>query len=74
MTDETSTESPETVRVVADLKDCPHCGKSLIGPEIEPTRREFFAGRTHYSRLVEFTFPDGDTHYQCPHCHERVDP
>lgn len=68
------TNDPKTVGALIDIKACPHCQKSLVGDEIEPTRREFFAGRTHYSRLVEFTFPDGDTHYQCPHCHERVDP
>jgi hypothetical protein len=70
-------ESPETISILADLKECPHCGVSLIDDEIEPSRRKYFGGRTHYSKLIAVDIDDRIDHYVCPKCEamiERTEP
>lgn len=70
----TDPESPEHIDIIKDLTACPHCGVNLLGDPIEPSRREFFGGRTHGSRLIGVEVGDRLHHYECPGCGEHFPP
>lgn len=61
-----------TATALAELTNCPHCGENLVGDEIEPSRREWFGNRTHYSKLVGIN-GDSVMFYECPKCRGRVE-
>lgn len=72
MTD-TNEPSEETVSILADLTECPHCNANLIGEPIEPSRRDMFGNRTHYSLLIGMSNGDSIQYYKCWHCHQRIE-
>lgn len=69
MTDTEQTDAAE----MAELKACPHCGENLVGNEIEPTRRDFYGNRTHYSKLIGVSNGDSVMFYKCPACEQRIE-
>jgi predicted Zn-ribbon and HTH transcriptional regulator len=50
--------------------DCPECNASWIGTPIPEKSRDFFGGKSHFSRLcgIETDEYDGVSRWQCPDC------
>lgn len=66
-----TTEDEDTISILADLEACPECGANLVGDPIEPSRRELYGHRTHYSNLIGVSNGDAIQYYKCPKCEAR---
>jgi hypothetical protein len=76
VTDPEKNPEPErSLRILADLKTCPHCGCSLVGEPMTDGQREFFgSGHTHFSRLWARYDEEQDraVAFTCPDCKAEI--
>lgn len=59
-----------------EWKECPECGKSLVGDEIPEAYRSNYGNHTHYSLLIGIEDPkkyDGISWWMCPYCKQLWD-
>jgi hypothetical protein len=55
------------------MSNCPHCGVSLIGPEIPEKDRELFGGATHFQRQLVRVWKDRAREATCPDCKKVIE-
>lgn len=54
-----------------DAKICPICGESFIGNEIPEQYKDWYGGKTHFSKIIGIEIPhlyDGCIMWKCGDC------